>query len=104
MSRPRTKDRAKVTASLVIDPPKLSVSISHDGGIKFDGVITCEISSTDTTQHRLFAFEVNIEIKCPLEPCTLSVEDLSDLARAYTRTKGVDLPVDKYDAFLVSPL
>lgn len=54
--------------------------------------------------HRLFAFEVNIETECPVEPCTLSVEDLTDLARAYMRTKDVDLPIEKYDAFLVSPL
>ena len=91
MSRQRTKDRAKVTASLDTDLPKLSVSISYDGGMKYDGVITCGISSTDTTQHRLFAFEVNIETECPVEPCTLSVKDLTDLAKAYMRTKGVDL-------------
>ena len=72
--------------------------------MKYDGAITCGISCTDTTQHRLFAFEFNIETECPVEPCTLSVEDLTDLARAYMRTKGVDLPIEKYDAFRVSPL
>lgn len=104
MSRQRTKDRAKVTAALDLDLPKLSISISYDGGIKFDGVITCGISSTDTTQHRIFAFEINIETECPVEPCTLSVEEVAELARAYMRSKGVDLPSDKYNTFLVSPL
>ena len=74
MSRQRTKDSAELNASLDIDLAKLSVSISYDGGIKFDGVITCGISSTDTTQHMLFVSDVNIETECLVEPCTLSVE------------------------------
>lgn len=104
MSRQRTKDRAKITAALDIDLPKLSISISYDGGLKFDGVITCGISSTDTTQHRLFAFEIDIETECPVEPCSLSVEEVAELAREYMRSKGVDLPSDRYNTFLISPL
>ena len=104
MSRQRTKDRSKITTILDADLYKLSVSISYDGGFMYDGAITCGISSTDTTQHRLFAFDVSIEDECPVEPSILDIDEVAELARSYMRTKGVDLPAEKYNTFLVSPL
>ena len=68
LGRQRTKDRAKVIARLNTYLSKLSVSISYDGALKFSDVVTCGISSTDTTQHKIFAFECDIEHECPIEP------------------------------------
>lgn len=104
MSRQKTKDRSMVIADLNLNLDKLSVSISYDGGLKYDNVITCGISSTDTTQHRIFALEVSIEDECPIGPLTLSIIEVGELARSYMRTKGVELFPDKYHMFVVSAL
>ena len=68
----------------------------------YDGRITCGISSTDTTQHRLFAFEVDIEEECPIEPSILTIGEVAELARAHMRSKNIDLPAEKYNTFVVS--
>lgn len=39
----------------------LSVSIRYDGGVKYDDVLTCGISSTDSTQQIIFAMESDIK-------------------------------------------
>ena len=101
MSRQRTEDRSKITAILDADFHKLSVSISCDGGFMYDGAITCGMSSTDTTQHRLFASDVSIEDECHVEPSILDIDEVPELARSYMRTKGVDLPAEKCNTFLV---
>lgn len=104
LGRQRTKDRAKVIARLNTYLSKLSVSISYDGALKFSDVVTCGISSTDTTQHKIFAFECDIEHECPIEPYVLTVIEVAELARNYLRSKAIDCPSDKYIVFLVSPL
>ena len=104
MSRHKTKDKDKVIADLNQYLARVSISISYDGGILFDGVITCEISSTDTTQHSMFTLAVSIEDECPIAPHTLTITEVGDFARSHMRTKGIDLSVEKYNLWVVSPL
>lgn len=102
MSRQKTKDRAKILAVLNDAVSKLSVSVSYDGGLMYDGRITCGISSTDTTQHRLFVFVVDIEEEYPLDPSILTIADVAELARSVMREKYIDLHVEKCNTFVVS--
>ena len=102
--RQKTKDRNSVIANLDANLSKLNISISYDGAIKYEGVITCGISSTATTQHRLFTFEVDMEDECPVVPTELTISEVGELSRTHMRSKGIDLPSDKYDLYLVSPL
>jgi hypothetical protein len=50
--------------------------MSYDGAIKYANTNTCGISSTDTTEHRLFALEVNLEDECPVEPTELTLAEV----------------------------
>lgn len=104
MSRQKTRDRNMVIADLNVNLDKISVSISYDGGMKYENIITCGISGTDTTQHRIFAFEVSIEDECPIGPSQLTIVEVGELARSYLKTKGIDLTPEKYNMFVVSAL
>jgi hypothetical protein len=104
LSRQKTKDRNGVITHLDANLNKLSISMSYDGAIKYANTITCGISSTDTTQHRLFALEVNLEEEYPVEPTELTLAEVGELSRTYLRSKGIDLPKDQYDLYIVSPL
>ena len=75
---PRDERQGKMIDVLNCALSKLSISVSYDGGLMYDGRITCDISSTDTTQHMLFAFEVDIEEECPIDPSTLTIEEAAE--------------------------
>ena len=104
MSRQRTRDRMKALADLNKNLSKLIISISYDGGLMFDSVITCGISGTDSTQHKILSLEINIEDECPIAPHSLTILEVAEHARSYMKSRGVDLPAEKYDLWVVSPL
>ena len=52
----------------------------------------------------MFALVVSIEDECLIVPHTLTITEVGDFARAHMRTKGVDLSVEKYNLWVVSPL
>lgn len=83
-------------ADLNINLAKLSISVSFDGGMMHDRTFFCGISSQDTTQHRIFVFDVNIEDECSIGPTYLSINKVGELARSYMKSKGIDLTSDKF--------
>ena len=104
MGKQRTRDRNILLADLNLNLSKLSISVSFDGGMMFNKKFSCGISASDTTQHRIFLFDVNIEDECPIGQPQLTIFEVGELARSYMKTKGIDLPIDKFNMFVVSPL
>ena len=104
MAKQRTRDRNMLIADLNNNLAKLSISVSFDGGMMYDKKFSCGISSQDTTQHRIFVFDVNIEDECPIGPTQLTINEVGELARSYMKSKGIDLTSDKFTMFVVSPL
>jgi hypothetical protein len=104
MGKQRTRDRNMLIADLNNNLSKLSISVSFDGGMMFSYKFSCGISAQDTTQHRIFLFDVNIEDECPIGPPQLIISEVGELARSSMKTKGIDLPIDTFNIFVVSPL
>ena len=104
LSKQRTRDRNTPIADLNLNLAKLSISVSFDGGMMYDKKFSCGISSQDTTQHRIFGFDVNIEDECPIGPTQLTIIEVGELAKSYMKTKGIDLTSDKYTMYVASPL
>ena len=104
MAKQRTRDRTLMVKRLDTNQSLISVSISYDGGIKYDEIPTCGISSTDSTQHRLFALEIDLAEECPFDPCKIGAVEMSNLARDYMKSQGVELNPESYEVFMVSPL
>ena len=104
MAKQRTRDRNLLIADLDSNLAKLSISISFDGGMMFEKIFSCGISSQDTTQHRIFNCNVSIVDECPIGPTQLTIIEVGDLAKSYMKGKGIDLTSDKYAMFVVSPL
>lgn len=98
----RTRDRNLLIAELETNLSMLSITISCDGAVKYDGVFTCGISTTDTTKHRIFNLSVDIEEECPLDPRKLSIQEVGEIAREYMRSKGIILSIDKYTLYIVT--
>lgn len=99
-TKQQTRDRTAVMRKLVANSKLLTVSISYDGGKKYDKVLTCGIPTTDFSQHKMFVLKLNIEDECPHDPCQLSFVDLCLLAREYMLSQGVELTTATCDAFL----
>jgi hypothetical protein len=102
LTKQRTKDRSMVTKRLDTNLNLVSTSISHDGGVKFSGEFTCGIFAQDSTQHKMFIVEVDLEEECPFDPCRLGMVEICDMAREYIRGQGIEMLATKYDAYLVS--
>ena len=64
MGKQRTRDRNLILKRLDTELGLVSVSISYDGGVKFEGISTCGISATDSTQHKVFAFMDDLTEEC----------------------------------------
>lgn len=104
MGKQRTRDKNLILKRLDTELGLVSVSISYDGGVKFEGISTCGISATDSTQHKVFAFIVDLEEECPYDPCKIGAVELSSLARDYMKSQGIKLSPENYEVFLVSHL
>lgn len=102
LTKQRTKDRSAVTKRLETNLNLLSISISYDGGIKFSGEFTCGIFAQDSTQHKMFVLEVDLEEECPFDPCRLGMPEICNMAREYMRGQGIEMLATKYEAYLVS--
>jgi hypothetical protein len=79
----KTKDRTMVLADLNTNLTKINISLSFDGAVKFDNVITCGIVGSDTTQHRPFALEIDLEDTCPIGLRSMSMVEVGKIARTY---------------------
>jgi hypothetical protein len=104
MAKQRTRDRKIVTTKLERQLSSLNVTISYDGGMKYENVLSCGISSCDSTQHNIFALEIDLEEECPRDPCQLNAGEVAELAREYMKSQGTSLNPDTYEVYVVTHL
>ena len=104
MGKQRTRDRNLVINRLDAKLSLVSVSISYDGGVKFEGVSTFGISATDSTQHSIFAFEIDLLKECSFDPCKIGAVAISKLARDNLKIQGIELNPENCEVFLVTHL
>ena len=82
LGKQRKQDRNIPLADLNLNLSKLLISVSFDGGMMFNKKLSSGISASDTTQHRIFLFDVNTEDECPIGQPQLTITELGELARS----------------------
>ena len=103
-----SKEKSKlrvVQADLENHPSKINVSVTLDGIQSRENIITCGISSTDTSQTRLWAYTFNIRDLIELEsPTIITLSAIIEHIRMkMMKERKINLNSDVYDCFIVGP-